>query len=47
MKGKEEREKTQYYSLDKIDINIQRASYFLNNIVLPFIKIMEGMLNDI
>ena len=46
-KGKEEREKTQYYSLDRPEINIKRALYFLDNIVLPFIKIIEGMINDI
>ena len=47
MKGREEREKTQYYSLDRTNVNVQRASYFFEKIVLPFIKILEGMINDI
>lgn len=46
-KGKEEREKTEYYSLDRPEINLKRASYFLDNIVLHFIKIIEGMINAI
>ena len=47
IKGREEREKTQYYSLNKANINIQRATYFFENIVLPFVKILEGMIDDI
>jgi len=44
-KGKTERGKTQYYSKDFSDINSQRSVYFLDNIVKPYIKIMEGMLS--
>jgi hypothetical protein len=47
MKGKEEREKTQYYSLDRNEVNIKRTSYFFDNVINPFINILEGMINDI
>ena len=44
-KGKTERGKTQYYSKDFSDITSQRAVYFFDNIVKPYIEIMKGMLS--
>lgn len=43
-KGKTERGKTQYYSKDFSDITSQRSVYFFDNIVKPYIEIMEKML---
>lgn len=45
-KGKTERGKTQYYSKDFSDITSQRAVYFFDNIVKPYIEIMEGMIAE-
>jgi len=45
--GKRERGKTQYYTEDYTEakvINSQKAAYFLDTFVKPYIKIMEGML---
>ena len=44
-KGKTERGKTQYYSKDFSDIKSKKSVYFLDNIVKPYIEIMEGMLS--
>ena len=43
--GRQERGKAQYYSTkpDLKDFNSQRAAFFLDNIVKPFIEIMERM----
>lgn len=45
-KGRQERGKAQYYSSDPklSEINSQKAAYFIDNIVKPFIQIMEAML---
>ena len=46
-KGKQERGKAQYYSEDyakKSDANAQKASYFLENIVKPYIKILMELI---
>ena len=43
-KGKSERGKVQYYN-PKIDKNVsEKANYFLDNISIPFIKLMENLL---
>jgi hypothetical protein len=43
--GKDEREKSQYYISEIItpEISIQKASYFLENLVKPYVKIIEEM----
>ena len=46
-KGREERIKSQYYTEDyskKPDTNSKKAAYFLETIVLPYIKIVEVLL---
>lgn len=43
-KGKTERGKTQYYSKDFSDTTSQKSVYFFDNIVKPYVGIMEGML---
>src|SRR3989344_9631959 len=43
-KGKSERGKTQYYSANFSDITSQKSVYFFDNIVKPYIGIMEGMI---
>lgn len=44
-KGKSERGRTQYYSKDFSDITSQKSVYFFDNIVKPYVKIMEGLLS--
>lgn len=44
-KGKTERGKTQYYSKDFLEIKTQRSVYFFDNIVKPYIGLMESMLS--
>jgi len=46
-KGKEERGKAQYYTEDykeKIEINSQKGAYFIDQIVKPYTKIIEGLI---
>ena len=45
--GKKERGRVQYYSPESSlkDFTSQRAVFFMDEIVEPFIKIMEGLLN--
>ena len=46
-RGKQERGKAQYYSEDynnKININSQRASYFLQTIVRPYVQLLTGLM---
>lgn len=46
-RGKQERGKAQYYSEDyteKTIINPQKASYFLETIVIPYLKLIEGLM---
>ena len=46
-KGKQERGKAQYYTqdyTDKKDINAQKAVYFIEEIVKPYITLMQGLL---
>jgi len=46
-KGKQERAKSQYYAEDYTNekkVNSQKAVYFLDEIVKPYIKIVEGLL---
>lgn len=45
-KGKQERGKAQYYSVDpKLkELNSQKAAYFIENIVKPFVQIIGRML---
>ena len=44
--GKDEREKSQYYTSESIkpEIGIQKASYFLEKLVKPYLKIVEKMM---
>jgi len=46
--GKDEREKTQYYTSEtrKPEVEINKASYFLEKLVKPFLKLVENLLND-
>ncbi|MFH1182397.1 MAG: hypothetical protein V1702_05545 [Candidatus Woesearchaeota archaeon] len=46
-KGKEERGKAQYYSEDysqKAKTNAQKAAYFLETIVKPYVKLVRGLM---
>lgn len=46
-KGKQERGKSQYYTQDfniKTNINAQKSTYFLEEIVKPYIKLIQGLL---
>lgn len=46
-RGKQERGKAQYYSEDyteKTKINPPKASYFLETIVAPYLKLIEGLM---
>ena len=46
-RGKQERTKSQYYTKDytkKIVIDSKKASYFLETIVKPYIKLIEGLM---
>lgn len=46
-RGKQERGKAQYYSEDykeKTKINPQKASYFLDTIVIPYVKIIKELM---
>ncbi len=45
-KGKDEREKSQYYSEKENKIIILKASKFLEEIAEPYIKLMEKMIED-
>lgn len=44
--GKDEREKSQYYTSESINpkASIEKASYFFENLVKPYIKLIETML---
>jgi uncharacterized protein (UPF0332 family) len=44
-KGRSEREKAQYYTNERLDFRTlhKKASYFVAEIVEPFMKIMEGL----
>ncbi|OGM03143.1 hypothetical protein A3K72_00420 [Candidatus Woesearchaeota archaeon RBG_13_36_6] len=44
--GKEEREKTQYYTSEtiKAEVNLQKGSYFLERLVKPYIKLVEKLM---
>jgi hypothetical protein len=47
IKGKQERGKAQYYSEDyskNFKVNSQKAEYFLENIVKPYIKLITGLM---
>lgn len=47
-KGRDERAKTQYYDATKAERSkmelMQAAQYFIDNFMLPYIKIIEGLL---
>lgn len=44
LQGKDQREKSQYYTLQKTETTIQKASYFLEKIVKPYLKLVEELL---
>jgi len=46
-RGKQERGKAQYYSEDyteKAEVNSQKAAYFLETIVRPYVKLVKGLM---
>ena len=46
LQGREEREKSQYYTSDnaKAEASMQKASYFLEKLVKPYIKLIKELL---
>lgn len=47
--AKKERGKSQYYTEDytaERKVNAQRAAYFLDNFVKPYVKLMEGLMQN-
>ena len=48
LKGKEEREKSQYYtsSLIKPAVKIEKAAYFMEKLVKPYIKIIKNLMKN-
>lgn len=46
-RGKQERGKAQYYSeayTENAKVNAQRASYFLETVVLPYVELIKGLM---
>ena len=48
IRGRDEREKSQYYTSSSItpEVAVQKASYFLEKLVKPYIKIIRKMVKD-
>ena len=46
LQGKDEREKSQYYTSDAVkpSVALEKASYFLEKLVKPYIKLVEKLL---
>lgn len=43
LQGKDQREKSQYYTLQKVETTIQQASFFLEKIVKPYLQLLEEL----
>ena len=48
LQGRDEREKSQYYTSEKVHakISLEKASYFLENLVKPYTKLVMGIIKE-